>query len=104
MVPDRLAAAPSRTEVWPVVRNPGQRVRHGGFFWLAVTFGENSGWVRNVMAAREADLRYRGVDYHLVGAVMADVAGFKSEVPAVIRFGMVPLLGVHKVIRLRAIA
>jgi deazaflavin-dependent oxidoreductase (nitroreductase family) len=83
---------------------PVTAVRRGGFVWLAVTFGENSGWVRNIMAAREADLRYRGVDYHLVEAVMVDGAGGKSELPAVIRLGMMPLLGVRKVIRMRAIA
>ncbi len=83
---------------------PVTAVRRGGFVWLAVAFGENAGWVRNIMAAREADLRYRGVDYHLVEAVMVDGTGVRSELPAVMRFGMMPLLGVHKVIRMRAIA
>jgi deazaflavin-dependent oxidoreductase (nitroreductase family) len=82
---------------------PISAMPRGGFFWLAVTFGENAGWVRNIMAAREADLRYRGIDYHLVAAVMLDGAAVKSELPGIVRFGM-PLLGVHKVIRMRAIA
>jgi len=76
-------------------------VRRGGSFWLAVTFGENAGWVRNIMAAHEADLRYRGFDYHLVDAEMVEGGAVKSELPAVMRFGILPLLGVHKVIRMR---
>ncbi len=82
---------------------PISAMPRGGFFWLAVTFGENAGWVRNIMAAGEADLRYRGVDYHLVEAVMLEGSAVRSELPPVVHYGM-PLLGVRKVIRMRAIA
>lgn len=71
-----------------------------GWFWLGLTFGQEAGWARNVIAAGEADVRYRGVDYHLVDATVVDAADVRSELPPVMRFGMA-MLRVHKVIRMR---
>jgi len=73
----------------------------GGFFWLGLAFGQTSGWARNVLAAGEADLRYRGTDYHLVEATVVEVADVKDELPAVVRMGCV-LGGMDKVLRMRA--
>ena len=72
----------------------------GGFFWLGLAFGENSGWARNVLAAGDADLRYRGTDYHLVEAAVVDIADVKSELPPAVRIGSA-VMGMHKVLRMR---
>lgn len=75
----------------------------GGWFWLGLAFGEDSGWARNVLAAGDADLRYRGTDYHLVEATIVEIADVKSELPAIVRFGSA-LAGMHKVLRMRPVA
>jgi deazaflavin-dependent oxidoreductase (nitroreductase family) len=72
----------------------------GGFFWLGLAFGENSGWARNVLAAGEADLRYRGTDYHLVEATVVESDDIKRDLPPVVRLGSA-LAGMHKVLRMR---
>ena len=72
----------------------------GGFFWLGLAFGESSGWARNVLAARDADLRYRGTDYHLVEATVVELADVKDQVPPVVRIGSA-VGGMHKVLRMR---
>jgi deazaflavin-dependent oxidoreductase (nitroreductase family) len=82
---------------------PISAMPRGGWFWLGLTFGENSGWARNVIAAGECELRYRGADYHLVEATVLDAADVSSELPPVMRLGMA-LLGVHKVLRMRPVA
>ena len=74
----------------------------GGFFWLGLAFGQNSGWARNVLAAGEADLRYRGTDYHLVEATVVEVADVKRELPPIVRYGS-ELAGMPKVLRMRLI-
>jgi len=75
----------------------------GGYFWLGLAFGENSGWARNVLAAGDAELRYRGTDYHLVEATVVNVADVESKwVPPMVRIGSAAA-GVHKVLRMREI-
>lgn len=81
----------------PITAIPG-----GSYFWLGLTFGEDSGWARNVIAAGECDLRYRGTDYHLVGAEIVDAADVRSELPPVMRLAM-SLIRVHKVLRMRPV-
>src|SRR3989442_1664952 len=73
-----------------------------GFCWLGLAFGQDSGWARNVLAAGEADLRYRGADYHLVEARVVEVADVKRELPPIVRLGNA-LMGMHKVLRMRQI-
>lgn len=85
-----------------VYASPVSAMPASGFFWFALTFGEGAGWVRNLLAAGEADLRYRGTDYHLVEATLMDEAGVRSRLPPVMRIGL-KLLGVHKVIRMNPI-
>lgn len=75
----------------------------GDWFWLGLAFGQNSGWARNVLAGGDADLRYRGRDYHLVEATVVDIADVKSELPGIVRFGST-LAGIHKVLRMRPVA
>ncbi len=64
---------------------------------------ESSGWARNVLAAGDAELRYRGTDYHLVEATVVNVADVDSKlVPPMVRLGSA-VAGVHKVLRMRPI-
>jgi deazaflavin-dependent oxidoreductase (nitroreductase family) len=72
----------------------------GGFFWFGLAFGEHSGWARNVIAAGDADLRYRGTDYHLTEACVVRIEEVKSELPPIVRYGS-RLAGMHKTIRMR---
>jgi len=72
----------------------------GGFFWFGLAFGESSGWARKVIAAGDADLRYRGSDYHLVEAAVVEINDVKAELPPVVRYGS-RLAGMHKTIRMR---
>jgi deazaflavin-dependent oxidoreductase (nitroreductase family) len=75
----------------------------GGFFWFGLAFGESSGWARNVIAAGDADLRYRGSDYHLVEATVVEIADVKSELPPIVRYGS-SFAGMTKTIRMRIAA
>ena len=75
--------------------------RHG-WFWLGLAFGQDSGWARNVIAAGDADLRYRGTDYHLTDAKVVDIADVKSDLPPAVRYGSA-LMGMHKVLRMRPV-
>ena len=84
-----------RTYASPVTAFP-----RGGFFWFGLAFGEGSGWARNVVAAGDADLRYRGTDYHLVEATVVEVADVKSDLPPIVRCGSA-LAGMPKTIRMR---
>jgi deazaflavin-dependent oxidoreductase (nitroreductase family) len=72
----------------------------GGYFWLGLAFGENSGWARNVLASGEADLRYRGTDYHLVDATAVEAASVKRHLPPIVRLGSAAF-GMPKVLRMR---
>ncbi len=85
-----------------IYRTPLTSMPKGGWFWLALTFGDKAGWVRNIVAAGEVDLRYKGVDYHLVEPVILEAATVRSQLPLVMRYAM-PVIGVHKVIRMRPV-
>lgn len=80
---------------------PLMALPRGGWFWLVLTFGEQAGWVRNVLAARECTVLYRGVEYHLVDPVVLEGRAVGSQLPGVARFAM-RMAGIHKVLRLRA--
>jgi deazaflavin-dependent oxidoreductase (nitroreductase family) len=86
-----------RTYATPVTAMP-----RGGWFWLGLTFGRDSGWARNVLAAGECTVRYRGTDYHLVEPAVIDGATVRSELPPVMRFAM-SLVGIREVLRLRPV-
>lgn len=83
-----------------IYATPISAMPRGDFFWLGLTFGEDAAWARNILAAGDCDLRYRGVDYHLTDPAVFDVAAVRSELPPVMRFGLA-MLGVPKVLRLR---
>src|SRR5260370_9879364 len=85
-----------------VYATPVTAFPRGGFFWFWLAFGENSGWARNVIAAGDADLRYRGTDYHLVEAAVVEIADVKSALPPVVRYGSV-LAGIRKTIPIRIV-
>jgi deazaflavin-dependent oxidoreductase (nitroreductase family) len=75
----------------------------GGWFWLGLTFGRDSGWAKNVLAAGECTIRYRGTEYHLVEPAVLDGAGARSELPPVMRFA-VSLIGMSEVLRMRPVS
>lgn len=81
---------------------PVSALPRGGFFWIGLAFGEEAGWTRNVLAAGECGLRYRGADYRLVEPVVVQRAAATSQLPAVLRIAG-PVAGIHKILRMRAI-
>ncbi len=86
-----------RTYTTPITAMP-----RGDFFWISLAFGQDSGWARNILAAGECVLRYRGTDYHLVEPVVVDASSVRSQLPLMFRVGL-PAMGLHKVLRMRAI-
>jgi deazaflavin-dependent oxidoreductase (nitroreductase family) len=50
-----------------VRHSPVNLFRHGGRYVIALTYGRDSQWVRNVLAAGEFDVETRGRTVHLVG-------------------------------------
>ena len=85
-----------RTYTTPITAMP-----RGDFFWISLAFGQDSGWARNILAAGECVLRYRGTDYHLVEPVVVDASSVRSQLPLMFRVGL-PAMGLHKVLRMRA--
>lgn len=86
-----------------IYTTPVTAMPRGGWFWLGLTFGRDSGWARNVLAAQDCRIRYRGTDYRLVEPAVLDGASVGRDLPPVMRF-LMPLVGVHEVLRLRAVA
>jgi deazaflavin-dependent oxidoreductase (nitroreductase family) len=85
-----------------IYTTPVSALPRGGFFWIGLAFGEEAGWMRNVMAAGECELRYRGADYRLVEPVVLERSAARSQLPAMLRIAG-PVVGIHKVLRMRAI-
>ena len=83
-----------------IYSTPVTAVPHGGFFWLGLAFGQDSGWARNVLAAGEASMRYRATDYHLVEPMVLE--GIPRDLPLVVRVGS-SVMGAHKVLRMRPV-
>jgi deazaflavin-dependent oxidoreductase (nitroreductase family) len=79
---------------------PISALPRGEFFWVSLAFGEEAGWVRNVLAAGECVIRYRATDYRLVEPVVRDASTVLSQLPRLMRIGL-PIIGAHKVLRLR---
>jgi deazaflavin-dependent oxidoreductase (nitroreductase family) len=68
--------------------NPVNLFRHGDRYVIALTYGADSQWVRNVMAAGEVQVRTRGRTIHLIEPeIVHDPT--RSYVPAPVR----PILG-----------
>jgi deazaflavin-dependent oxidoreductase (nitroreductase family) len=81
---------------------PISAMPRGDFFWLGLTFGEDAAWARNIIAAGDCDMRYRGADYHLTEPAVLDASAVRSELPPVMGFGL-KMLGVPKVLRMRPV-
>jgi deazaflavin-dependent oxidoreductase (nitroreductase family) len=80
---------------------PVTAVPRGGWFWLGLAFGEDAGWARNVLAAGECTITYRGANYRLVEPTVFAASAVKAELPPLMRVAM-PLIGVRKILRMRA--
>ena len=85
-----------------VYATPVTALPRDGFFWIGLAFGEEAGWARNVLAAGECELRYRGADFRLVEPVVVDHAAARSLLPLLLRIAG-PIFGIRKVLRMRAI-
>jgi deazaflavin-dependent oxidoreductase (nitroreductase family) len=85
-----------------IFATPVSALPRGGFFWIGLAFGEEAGWTRNVMAAGECELRYRGANYRLVEPVVVDGSAVRTQLPLMLRIAG-PVVGIHKVLRMRAI-
>jgi deazaflavin-dependent oxidoreductase (nitroreductase family) len=73
-------------------RTPVNMFRTGDGYVIALTYGSDSQWVRNVLAAGEVDVETRGERLHLVEPeIVHDVR--RSRVPAAVR----PVLGIVNV-------
>ena len=99
--------------MWSLLRHRGHRsgrmyttpvsvVPRGEYFWLGLAFGQEAGWVRNVLAAGECVVRYRATDYRLVEPLVVDGSAARSELPAYMRVFM-SMAGIHKILRMRPI-
>jgi deazaflavin-dependent oxidoreductase (nitroreductase family) len=85
-----------------VYTTPVSALPRGGFFWIGLAFGEEAGWARNVLAAGEGELRYRGTDYHLVEPVVVLGSAVRSQLPLILRIAG-PIVGIDKILRMRGI-
>ncbi|HEY2599515.1 MAG TPA: nitroreductase family deazaflavin-dependent oxidoreductase, partial [Candidatus Dormibacteraeota bacterium] len=85
-----------------VYTTPISALPRDGFFWMGLAFGEDAGWTRNVMAAGECELRYRGRDYRLVEPVVVEASAARAQLPLMLRIAG-PVVGIHKIVRMRAI-
>jgi deazaflavin-dependent oxidoreductase (nitroreductase family) len=85
-----------------IYSTPVSSLPRDGFFWIGLAFGEDAGWTRNVMAAGECELRYRGADYRLVEPVVVDRSAVRSQLPLFLRIAG-PAVGIHRILRMRGI-
>jgi deazaflavin-dependent oxidoreductase (nitroreductase family) len=69
-------------------RTPVNMFRSGEHYVIALTYGSDSQWVRNVLAAGEVDVQTRGKRVHLVEPQVVHDAQ-RTRVPAAVR----PVLG-----------
>jgi deazaflavin-dependent oxidoreductase (nitroreductase family) len=75
-----------------VHRTPVSLFRNGDRYVIALMYGADSQWVRNVLAAGEVDVETRGRRLHLVEPEVVHDAE-RSRVPAPVR----PVLGLARV-------
>jgi deazaflavin-dependent oxidoreductase (nitroreductase family) len=85
-----------------VYSTPVSALPRGGFFWIGLAFGEDADWARNVMAAGECELRYRGADYRLADPVVVERTAVRSQLPLMLRVAG-PIVGIHKILRMRTV-
>lgn len=66
-----------RTPIWVFPAGDG--------FTIALTYGSERDWVRNIIAAGHVDLLYRGTTYALANPTLIDAARGLADMPAVLR-------------------
>jgi deazaflavin-dependent oxidoreductase (nitroreductase family) len=79
---------------------PISALPRGEYFWVSLAFGEEAGWVRNILAAGECVIRHRARDYRLIEPAVLDASTVLSQLPRLMRIGL-PIVGAEKVLRLR---
>jgi deazaflavin-dependent oxidoreductase (nitroreductase family) len=77
----------------------GSRPVAGGGFVIPLTFGEASGWYRNIRAAGRCVVTWRGSDHTVTDPVIVDRAAALSAFPAYERLAL-RLIGVRQFVRL----
>lgn len=83
----------------PYVTPVGARPTPGGFV-IPLTFGERADWFRNVQAAGECVIRWRGREYPVVEPAVVAWSNVRSAFSLPERIA-VPLLGITEFVRLR---
>ena len=71
-----------------VYRSPVNLFRHGDRFVISLTYGADSQWVRNVLAAGECEMQTRGRHVHLANPrlrVDPDLSGMPALVRLILR-------------------
>jgi deazaflavin-dependent oxidoreductase (nitroreductase family) len=69
-------------------------------FVIPLTFGERADWFRNVQAAGECVIRWRGREYPVVEPTVIDWSSARSAFSLIERIA-IPLLGITQFVRLR---
>jgi hypothetical protein len=75
----------------------------GGAFWIPLTFGPGSDWCRNVRAAGECTITWKGVDYLATRPIVIDRAAALSSARGAFKPQerlMLRVLGIHHFLRL----
>jgi deazaflavin-dependent oxidoreductase (nitroreductase family) len=87
----------------PYVTPIGARTKDGTIV-IPLTFGNQSDWVSNVLAAGSCEIRILGETYHANNPVLVDIARAKDETRALFPITRLafPLLGIKQVMELTA--
>src|SRR5215470_3824080 len=80
----------------------GSRPAAGGGFVIPLTFGEASGWYRNIRAAGRCVITWRGSDHTVTGPVIVDRAAALPAFPRYERLAL-RLIGVQQFVWLRGV-
>jgi deazaflavin-dependent oxidoreductase (nitroreductase family) len=65
-------------------RTPVNIFRFSDGFLIALTYGRDSGWVKNILAASSCQLETQGVHYHLIAPVVVNDRS-RQRFPFVVR-------------------
>jgi deazaflavin-dependent oxidoreductase (nitroreductase family) len=86
-----------------VHRTPVNAFPHGDGFVIALTYGSDVDWVKNVLAARGCRLIHRGQAVDLVEPTILRLREDIRAIPGWIR-GILRILGVDQLLRLRVVS
>jgi deazaflavin-dependent oxidoreductase (nitroreductase family) len=108
--PSRFVSGRRWFPLWGILRHTGRksgqayatpivvwRTAHG--FLIPIPFGAQTQWVKNVLAAEGAGLRWRGRELHVNQAEVVDWAAVRGDWPAVLRT-VIPVIGITSFMRL----